>query len=355
MIVLFGASGDIHKKKVYPGLYELFNKGTEFKIVGIGRSKYNKSSYQDLIMNSLKSNYPKDNIDKFVNCFDYIEGQYDDISTYTNLEKHINYGIKDKIILYCGVPSYVTLNIIKNIKKSGIYDRYNVVFMIEKPFGNNVNESKKYRKRILKYIKKDSVKLVDHYLAKSSIQNLDYLTNISIIDKIEINIYEEEGVDHRLSYFNDVGLVNDMFQSHILSIIAKLINNEFYHLTVPKNTESKIGQYNNYLGSNNIETYFKIVMCWKNIPIIIECGKKMSQSKKNIVIYFNSGWKCTKPIISTENEYGVMIDNILNDNDNCFLNYDDNIFYWKITENVKNMLKNKKLEYYNNNSIGINN
>ena len=162
MLLLFGASGDIHKKKVYPGLYELFNKGYKFKVLGIGRSKYTNDSYHKLINKTLKNGTMEKKVKEFLNCFEYLIGNYNDISTYINIETKIKIPEKDKLILYCGVPSYVTLDIIKNIKERGIYDKYNTIFMVEKPFGNNINEYIEYTEQVVRYVKEDSIKLIDH-------------------------------------------------------------------------------------------------------------------------------------------------------------------------------------------------
>ena len=137
--------------------------------------------------------------------------------------------------------------------------------LIEKPFGSNYERYLEYKNEAFKYINSCDFKLIDHYLGKTSIRTLNCINDVydaNDLKYIKINILEKCGVDHRLSYFNDVGLINDMFQSHILSIIFKLIGNKYEFLSTKYDNISnyKIGQYYNYTGDKDVETYFKLVI-----------------------------------------------------------------------------------------------
>lgn len=362
MIILFGASGDIHRKKVYPGLYDLFKSNIcnaqnyDFKVIGVGRSDYDNSSYQNLVNNSLEKhkNYSYDS--SFLENFSYIKGFYDNRSTYLNiLYKLQKLNKNNKIIIYCGVPDYISLDIIKHIKLSEIYDKYSVSFLIEKPFGCSIKTYDFYTSIVKKYININDFKLIDHYKCKSSIKNMKSIENLnnkeflnSNLKKIKITLFETVDVEHRLEYFDMVGLLNDVFQSHIMTILEKLISKEYSFLTLPKNIEDvNRGQYINYGGSKITETFVEIKLIWKDIYIFIEFGKKMKTDKKSIQFISNQDNTLELEINSDINEYcSIFNSEITNSKDDYYLSDSDNRQYWKITNSIKDLLIKKDMVIY---------
>ena len=325
LILLFGASGDIHKRKVYPGLFEMYmqdiiktefpiytnlkslnqiNDGEEkqnnFQVIGISRTKYTQTEYHEIIEKSIEDYFPKrnfsillKNMGNFKKLFRYISlPDYNDTNEYLNIKskisnENINENINqniNQIIIYCGLPDKVSINVIKNIMNTNFQDSYKLKFLVEKPLGNNLNEYSQHMNEIKELLGDniDSLKLIDHYLAKTSILHLKPIKQLNSyhqLKKIEIILYETYLVDNRISYFDKVGLINDVFQSHMMSIFDKLIDKEYHLINLPITDKGERGQYNKYSGDKNTETYFKFSITWNDIPIIFKSGKKMSIDK----------------------------------------------------------------------------
>ena len=389
LILLFGASGDIHKRKVYPGLFELYmqdiikkefplkkdiekSNNTEllkqniehidFEVIGMGRTRYTQEKYHNLIQNSIEDYFPKrnftvllKNMPKFKKLFSYMTiSDYSDISSYLKIRQRISEKCIENIIVYCGLPDYVSMKVIENIKFSGISTQYSTKFLVEKPLGNNLDEYQKYigRVKVLLDDNMENFKLIDHYLAKTSLVHLKpikELKSYNQLKKIEIVLYETYLVDNRISYFDKVGLINDVFQSHMLSIFDKLINKEYYLINLPFNEKGERGQYSKYPGNNNIETYFKFPITWNDIPIIFKSGKKMSHNDKSIKFYLKDDSCIEYPILSNQNEYYVMFKSILENDKNqnqYFLTEKENEKFWCLTSLIKDSINKQKLFIY---------
>lgn len=342
MIILFGASGDIHKKKVYPSLLNKFMKEGLNRVFGIGRTNFSDEEYKNLILKSISNCFITEEMKmNYVNKFSYIKGDYGDDRLYREL-RYILSSILDEgieIRIYCGVPSEIMIKIIKGFMRAGIQDIFKLIFLIEKPLGNSLKEYNKYYNKIYKYKLIENIRLIDHYLAKDCISNLKDITNEGNIKSIDINIYEKEGVDHRIGYFDNVGLIKDMFQGHIMCIIMKLIGNRYKYLRLGEISKQILKQYYEYLGKNSTETYFRLVLYWRNIMINVECGKKLKEDKKEIIISYNDeNDKKVIKINSSPFDYEYMFKDKLNNSLFCVDN--DNRVAWKKTDEILEKINN---------------
>jgi len=389
LLLLFGASGDIHKRKVYPGLFEMYmqdiihkefpiyskpkrktldelnsieKEENKFQVFGISRTRYTQTEYHELIEKSIEDYFPKrnfsillKNMPKFKKLFTYITiPDYNELHQYLNIKSRLSGKGINKIIIYCGLPDKVSINVIKNITKSNFQESYNLKFLVEKPLGNNLNEYNENIAQIKNFLGDniDNLKLIDHYLAKTSLINLKPIKSLSSynqLEKIEIVLYETYLVDNRISYFDSVGLINDVFQSHMMSIFEKLIDKEYDLINMPIEKKGEIGQYNGYPGDQKTETYFKFTIVWNNIPIIFKSGKKMSHNDKSIKFHLKDKTVIEYPILSNQNEYYIMFKSIIENeknNEQYFLSHKQNEIFWCITNLVKEVLNKNKIFTY---------
>ena len=348
MIILFGASGDIHKKKVYPSLLNKFMNEGLFRVLGVGRTEFTKEEYKNLILKSIKNCYVTDETRmNYINKFTYIKGDYGDDKLYIEL-RYILSSIIDEgkeIRIYCGVPCEIMMKIMRGFVRAGIQDLFKLIFLIEKPLGNNYKEYNKYYREIYKYKLIENIRLIDHYLGKDVIKDLKDITCEGDIERIDINIHEKDGVNHRIGYFDNVGLIKDMFQGHIMCIIMKLIGNRYKYLRLGELQKQELGQYNEYNGKNTTETYFNLVLYWRNIEINVNCGKKLQDNKKEIILNYKdfSDSKIIN-ITSSPFDYEYMFKDKL-DNSLFCLDYDNRV-YWNKTDNILDKMKNVLIEKY---------
>ena len=345
--LIFGATGDIHKKKIYYSLFNFWkNKvSNNLKLLCISRKHYSQTDFKQYIKNILnimnndflkyfKYDSLKDldnDLDKFINNIIFIKGNYDDINTCIKIKKIIyeNSSENPSIISYHGVPDFISIQISENLLK--IFKYEDIKILLEKPIGVNLDKYNEY-KNILNMNDINKFYFIDHYLNKQKISLFNTINNLSdYFNKyyeIEINILENHDIDNRLEYFLSQGLLNDMFQSHINSMLKILFGNIiFTDNFILENVI--IGQYeSDNINDPNIDTYFKVIYKYNDLKIIINCGKKMKIKEKNIIFKMKN--KNLNNIIS-DIENDTLINDIITYDDN-----DDNDNDTKISNNDTN-------------------
>ncbi len=341
--IIFGASGNLTYNKLIPSLFGLFKKGiikNNFFIIGVGRTTYDDSSFRVRVENSIKNRF-KDLRDKIIEDFCantyYIKGKYEDIYTYNEIKERINelslcYKTKGNIIYNVATPPILFEPIVIKLVESGLLGKnVNKNFfqriMIEKPFGYDLKSAKKLNNIILKKIDDEQVFRIDHYLGKSTVQNILVfrfantifydLWNNKNIECIQIKFKETSGVEERIEYFDSTGLIRDVFQNHILQLISlvtmehpkrftanyiqKEKNNIFKNIKPFNGLKLKeqiiLGQYDGYrqykkgLEKSCTETFFATRLFinnkrWNNVPVYIIAGKKMDCDESSIKVIF---------------------------------------------------------------------
>lgn len=352
--ILFGASGDISKKKVFPGLYEWYKDDCKSikMVIGYGRKSLTKKDFHKII--------DIDDAD-FLKHFDYQIGKYNLCNGFRNLKnKIVDCGVSkgERILLYFGVPSYIAPDIIKNIVLTNIEKDYDCRYILEKPIGNNLDSCIVILDSIYDMIETNKVYILDHYLGKSGIRDMIDITSNKInITDIKIYLNEIESVEHRIEYFDKVGLFKDMVQSHVITILMycfpKLFssnlslssNNDLVNIIVKKHI---IGQYKGYSGNKNVDTYLKLHIEWNNVNLIIEAGKCMGYNKKEI--HYMGDTNSIVKINSEYSEYKCLFQDILNNNNEKFLSSDCIKYFWELSEHILKQGRDNII-YYDSHTI----
>ena len=241
-LFIFGASGSLAQLKLFPALYELVKEGRmpkDFKIVGYARTEMSDDAFRNLFEASVRKAEP--NIDEaamkklLANVF-YFSGQYDEQKDYARFLKRLRELEKetDRVRLaYFSVPPSVFPDIFKNLAATNFNTKRSPLrLVIEKPFGYDLRSAKKLKKLLDRQFKPEQVYLLDHYLGKEAVSNLlslryanSILTNLfshEYVSNIQISALEERDIEGRANYFDHVGILRDMVQSHLLQIIAYL-------------------------------------------------------------------------------------------------------------------------------------
>jgi glucose-6-phosphate 1-dehydrogenase len=241
-IVVFGASGDLTRRKLLGGLFELYKRrllGEQFYMIGCGRTEYSDEAFRKLACDIFKSNDKLAN--EFAKHLHYVSGDYDDAAFYSSIRSRL--AELDKIhrqdgcyIFYLAVPPTVFSKAIENLGKSGFaYGQAEdpsqcCRLVIEKPFGRDYESAVALNQHIHRYFNESQVYRIDHYLAKETVQNIlvfrfgnaifEPIWNRNYIDHIQITIAESLGVEHRAGYYEQAGALRDMFQNHMLQMLT---------------------------------------------------------------------------------------------------------------------------------------
>ena len=336
-MVVFGGTGDLAKRKLFPAFAELISDSIIAKnslIVGIAREDLSDEDYKKIICDSLELNgKTKEVKSKLENVrIKYLRADFSQKDSGKKLKEFLDkYEDKENDRIYYLATSYKLFpNIVNELKNNGLHKNNKsggftrIVF--EKPFGNDLDSSNELDKEIHKVFSEDQIFRIDHYLGKDSIQNINVLKftnplflnilNSKFVSKIEVIVDEDIGVGNRLAFYNETGTIKDMIQNHLLQVLslilmdkpkdfsAESIHNEkvkvLKKIKVSEIKEHLIGQYLSYkneLEKNNIsdfktETFAKIgLTCdneiWKGVKIYLKTGKKLPKRYGQIVIILN--------------------------------------------------------------------
>jgi glucose-6-phosphate 1-dehydrogenase len=247
-LVIFGASGDLVHRKLFPSLYRLYARNLmpeKFYILGFARTEKSTDSFREEMKNNLKSklsDYDEKTAERFVRFSYYMNGNYDDIEAYQKLQKRMDeldkiYNTGKIQVFYMAVPPNIYCQIIKKLVKSGTItdtnyngqeSRQRVV--IEKPFGRDLKTAVSIDNALKDILHEKQIYRIDHYLGKETVQNIlmfrfantvfEPIWNRRYIDNIQITVAEQEGVGHRGGYYEQAGLLRDMFQNHMMQMMS---------------------------------------------------------------------------------------------------------------------------------------
>lgn len=320
-LFIFGSTGDLFRKKISKSIENIEN----LDIYALGRGDLSTEKY---IENNLENSS-----EKLKRKIIYLQVDFDDYIV--SCEKCADYFSKEDINhFYIALPPekiMETLNYIKTIMNNG----HSVKILIEKPLGKNINEANKIKRFIDDNRLNDDVYLADHYLFKEVILKNTFSKNIK---KISLKSLEKIGIEKRI-YYDSIGALDDMIQSHFLNILIKIVGkNNLEKISI---LDVKIGQYNEYEKEierkSDTETYVKILAKINDIEIEMETGKKCELKESSIKI------DNEKYLLSEgKDAYQEMIERFLKNNKNDFPIVDDAILTWKITNKIREKFKELK-------------
>jgi glucose-6-phosphate 1-dehydrogenase len=245
-IVIFGASGDLTHRKLIPALYSLFREqllSENFFVLGFARTQMTDEDFREKVRESISdrfNNFANDDLNNFTRRCVYIPGDYKDSESYSSLAKRIKqldetYATEGNHIFYLAVPPNIYCPAARNLsavdltQESEDGDQFaHLVF--EKPFGHDLKSATELDRELHEVLSEKQIYRIDHYLGKETVQNIlmfrfanavfEPLWNRRYIDHVQITVAETLGVEHRAGYFEQAGLLRDMFQSHMLQMLA---------------------------------------------------------------------------------------------------------------------------------------
>jgi len=245
VMVIFGAAGDLTRRKLIPALYNLAKYqllSRDFAVVGIARSGMTTEDFRKKISEEIKefatSPLEADLWEWFVRRLHYMQGNFDDKALYPKLKELLakvdqDHSTHGNYFYYLATSANYFGPIIENLGENGLMAEDSQHWrrvIIEKPFGHDLESAKELNKQILKVADEKQIYRIDHYLGKETVQNIlafrfangifEPIWNRRYIDHVQISVAETVGVESRGSYYDQAGAMRDMVPNHIMQLIT---------------------------------------------------------------------------------------------------------------------------------------
>ena len=339
IFVVFGATGDLSRKKIFPSFYELAKSGIlpdKFKIIATARSQHTTNDFTNILEKTVKVDNRKQ-WQKFSRQIEYLS---------TDIDKNLNLEILSKKIedfekqvkvcpqrvFYLAISPIIYENAFKNLARNKLNlgcltHNLRSRIVTEKPFGYDFESAQRLNGALEKYFEEEQVYRIDHFLGKGTVQNIlalrfaneifEPIWNKNYVDHVQITSSQRMGIEKRGLFYDKMGALRDVVQNHLFQLLALIAMEEPKRLdhqhfrakrveiikNIKKLTKDEIitstvrGQYNGYLNEENInpnsqtETFAAVKLHlqsqrWENVPFYIRTGKKLTGDVASIILSF---------------------------------------------------------------------
>jgi len=351
VIIILGATGDLTWRKLIPAIYNLYLDNwipDQFALIGVSRTKltgtaFHKRLHEGVNKFSRRGKTKKDEWDRFAKYLNYQAGDFSKNTTYTAIEKQVKayekeWKVTANRIFYLAVPPNSFEEIACKIAASGLAkNKLQSRIIIEKPFGHDLDSSKKLNELLHGIFEESQIYRIDHYLGKETVQNIlafrfanamfEPIWNRNYIDSVQITVSEQLGVENRGNYYETAGALRDMIQNHlfqllcliameppvsfeadevrnrkvdVLNALRKIHPDEVYEYAVRGQYGAGWIQGKKVIGyrqepdvnkESNKETFAAVKLFidnwrWQDVPFYLRTGKRMNETISIITIKF---------------------------------------------------------------------
>lgn len=356
IFVIFGGTGDLSRKKLFPSLFDLYKRGRlpdACHVVGVAHSDYSQESFSTLVSEFLDG----DEVQKkaFLDRVSYVRGSFDEQATYKSLAAEMQ-EIDDRIgqcsnkLFHLSVSPRFYDVLLNNLHESGLAlpcDPENgwTRVLIEKPFGNDLSSARALDGLLGRLFKEEQIYRIDHYLAKETVQNIIMFRfanllfapvwNGRYIKQVELQIHETIDVDTRGKFYDGIGALRDVGQNHLLQMFAliamdnpsefdaehirrqraSVLERTILHADDPLAVQGQYAGYRDIDGvgeGSTTETYFRLrgeidSDKWRGTDFILSAGKALDEKSTRITVTLKEPDPCFCDESSLDGQFNKII------------------------------------------------
>ena len=320
-LVVYGVTGDLAHKMIFPALYAMVKRGTlNVPVIGVAFPKWSLERLEKRVTQSIKQSGGIDNKQAFrhlLSLLQYVSGDYNDSDTFTRIKAAL--GKARRPAHYLAIPPSLFGTVIKNLGAAGLAENARVI--VEKPFGRDLASARALNRVARSVFPEDSIFRIDHFLGKEAIMNILYfrfansflepIWNRNYISSVQITLSENFGVKGRGAFYESAGCMRDVIQNHLFQIVALLAmeapsGRHFAAVQTEKATVFKAmralkpddmvrGQYAGYrqeqdvAKNSDVETYCALRLMidswrWDGVPWYLRSGKNLPVTATEVLV-----------------------------------------------------------------------